>query len=119
MADPLRIVRAANQDTGETVDKGASPVVGRGSAVYVRAKGNQSEWHAKFQQCMQKSGEQYLGHLRMMADKAYPKWSMEQWLELVKDQFIQGVHSSSMQLQLMKTCLNQLKMKTRLSSQHS
>ena len=57
---------------------------------------------------MQKSGEQLaeyvetVGYLRMMADKAYPKWSTDQRLELVRDQFIQGVQSSSTQLRLMK-----------------
>eukprot|EP00731_Ephydatia_muelleri_P022914 Em0015g497a len=38
----------------------------------------------------------------MMADRAYPKWSTDQRLELVRDQFIQGVQSSSTQLRLMK-----------------
>ena len=37
----------------------------------------------------------------MMADKAFPKWSTDQRLELVRDQFIQGVQSSSTQLRLM------------------
>ena len=59
---------------------------------------------AKFQRRVQKSGEQqaeYVGYLRMMADKAFPKWSTDQRLELVRDQFIQGVQSSSTQLRLM------------------
>ena len=43
-----------------------------------------------------------MGYLRMMADKVYPKWSSDQWLELVRNQFIQGVQSSSTQLKLMK-----------------
>ena len=40
----------------------------------------------------------------MLADRAYPRWTMDQRLELVRNQFIQdqGVHSSSMQLRLMK-----------------
>ena len=38
----------------------------------------------------------------MLADRAYPGWTMEQRLELVRNQFIQGVHSSSTQLRLMK-----------------
>ena len=64
-------------------------------------EGNQLEWQAKFQRCVQNSGEQlveYVGHLRMLADRAYPRWTMDQRLELVRNQFIQGVHSSSTQL---------------------
>ena len=38
----------------------------------------------------------------MMADRAYPTWTMNQCLELARNQFIQGVHSSSTQLWLMK-----------------
>ena len=68
-------------------------------------EGNQLEWQAKFQRRVQNSGEQlveYVGHLHMLADRAYPGWTMEQRLELVRNQFIQGVHSSSTQLRLMK-----------------
>ena len=72
---------------------------------YITATCNQLEWQAKFQGRVQKSGEQlaeYVGYLRMMADRAYPKWSTDQRLELVRDQFIQGVQCSSTQLRLMK-----------------
>ena len=47
----------------------------------------------KFQQCLQKPGKQlvkYVGRLRMMADTVNPKWTTDQRLELVRDQFIQG-----------------------------
>ena len=57
-------------------------------------EGNQLEWQAKFQRRVQNSGEQlveYVGHLRMLADRAYPGWTIDQRLELVRNQF---VHSS-------------------------
>ena len=68
-------------------------------------EGNQLEWQAKFQRRVQNSGEQlveYVGHLSMLTDSAYPGWTTEQRLKLVRNQFIQGVHSSSTQLRLMK-----------------
>ena len=45
----------------------------------------------------------FAGELRMLADKAYPEWTVKQRWELAKDQFIRGVMSSSIQLDLMKT----------------
>ena len=38
----------------------------------------------------------------MLADKAYPTWSVEQRQEILRGQFIQGVRSSSVQLWLMQ-----------------
>ena len=38
----------------------------------------------------------------MLADKAYPGWSNDQRLQLVRDQFVQGLRSSTVQLRLMK-----------------
>ena len=38
----------------------------------------------------------------MLADKAYPGWSNDQLLQLVRDQFVQGLRSSTVQLRLMK-----------------
>ena len=38
----------------------------------------------------------------MLADKAYPGWSGEQRQEVVRNQFMQGVTSPSIQLQLMR-----------------
>jgi hypothetical protein len=51
---------------------------------------------------MQKPGEQLAGALRALADKAYPKWPAEQIKELLRNRFIHGIHSSSIQLELMK-----------------
>ena len=54
---------------------------------------------------MQKLGEQlveFAGALRALADKAYPTWPDEQIKELLRNQFIQGLRSSSVQLELMK-----------------
>ena len=38
----------------------------------------------------------------MLADKAYPSWSGGQRKEMVRDQFIRGICSSSIQLKLMR-----------------
>ena len=46
------------------------------------------EWQAKVSNACN-SGEQlleYFGHLRMLAERAYPGWSTDQRLELVRDQ---------------------------------
>ena len=65
--------------------------------------GNEFEFQCRFQQRVQLSGEklmEFVGALRFLADKAYPQWSGEQRLEVVRRQFIQGLSSSSMQLKL-------------------
>ena len=57
---------------------------------------------------MQKPGEkfaEYAGHLRVLADKAYPKWSSEQRQEVLRNHFI---HSSTVQLHLMQEMLPSL-----------
>ena len=67
--------------------------------------GNELEWQRRFQGRTQKPQEQlleFVGALRVLADRAYPKWSAEQRKELVQNQFVQGVRSSSVQLKLMK-----------------
>ena len=67
--------------------------------------GNELEWQFKLQNRMQKPGEQlveFAGALRALADKAYPTWPDEQIKELLRNQFIQGLRSSSVQLELMK-----------------
>eukprot|EP00731_Ephydatia_muelleri_P004049 Em0002g225a len=54
---------------------------------------------------MQKPGEQlveFAGELRVLADRAYPRWSSEHRQEALRNQFMQGVRSSSIQLRLMK-----------------
>ena len=68
-------------------------------------EGNDLEWQFKFQQRTQKPEErlpEYAGTLRALADKAYPKWPAEQLNELVRDQFIRGIRSSTVQLRLMR-----------------
>jgi len=37
--------------------------------------------------------------LRMLADKAYPSWTAEQHQEVVRNQFIEGINSPSIQFQ--------------------
>ena len=67
--------------------------------------GNELEWQRRFQGRTQKPQEQlleFVGALRVLADRAYPKWSAEQRKELLRNQFVQGVRSSSVQLKLMK-----------------
>ena len=39
--------------------------------------------------------------LTELADKAYPQWSMEQWQKIVRNHFIQGNRSPTVQLKLM------------------
>jgi hypothetical protein len=63
------------------------------------------EWQFKLQNRMQKPGEQlveFVGALHALADKAYPTWPDEQIKNLLRNQFIQGIRSSSIQLHLMK-----------------
>ncbi len=40
--------------------------------------------------------------LNALADRAYPSWDQERKQELVRDQFIQGIRSAAVQLQLMR-----------------
>ena len=66
---------------------------------------NELEWQRRFQGRTQRPQEQlleFVGALRVLADRAYPKWSAEQRKELLRNQFVQGVRSSSVQLKLMK-----------------
>ena len=68
-------------------------------------KGNELEWQFRLQSRNQKASEplvEFAGELRMLADKAYPNWSADQRQEVVRNQFIQGVNSPSIQLQLMR-----------------
>ena len=69
------------------------------------SEGNELEWQFKLQSRTQEPGEQlveFAGTLRTLADKAYPKWPAEQIKELLRNQFIHGIRSSSIQLELMK-----------------
>ena len=68
-------------------------------------EGNELEWQFCLQNRSQRSGEaleEFAGELRMLADKSFPSWIAAQRLQLVQDQFIRGVSSSSTQLTLMK-----------------
>ena len=67
--------------------------------------GNELEWQFRLQQRTQKPEEsliEFSGVLGQLADKAYPNWSGEQRQEMVRNHFIQGVRSSSIQLKLMR-----------------
>ena len=73
-------------------------------------EGNHLEWQAKFQRRGQKADENlvtYVGELRVLADKAYPGWSNDQRLQLVRDQFVQGLRSSTVQLRQMPDTLDE------------
>ena len=68
-------------------------------------EGNELEWQYKLQSRLQNPGEklvEFAGALRVLADKAYPKWPAEQIKEVLRNQFIHGIRSSSIQLKLMK-----------------
>ena len=67
--------------------------------------GNEFKWQFRLQKHMQRSGEslvEYAGSLRALAEKAYPAWSLEQRRDALRNKFIQGVQSSSVQLHLMR-----------------
>ena len=87
------------------VDSGDYAAVTRCLRAQYAPEGNHLEWQAKFQRCGQKADENlvtYVGELRVLADKAYPGWSSDQRLQLVRNQFVQGLRSSTVQLRLMK-----------------
>ena len=87
------------------VDSGDYAAVTRCLRAQYAPEGNHLEWQAKFQRRGQKADENlvtYVGELRVLADKAYPGWSNDQRLQLVRDQFVQGLRSSTVQLRLMK-----------------
>ena len=68
-------------------------------------KGNELEWQFKLQNRMQKPSEQlveFAGRLCALANKAYPTWPDEQIKKPLRNQFNQGIRSSSSQLHLMK-----------------
>ncbi|KAL5518223.1 hypothetical protein EMCRGX_G003914 [Ephydatia muelleri] len=72
---------------------------------YYAPLGSELEWQLKVRTRVQKVGEslmEFCGALRGMADKAFPAWPAEQLQDLLRNQFIQGVLSSSVQLALMK-----------------
>ena len=82
--------------------------------------GNELEWQFRLQQRTQKPEEsliEFSGVLGQLADKAYPNWSGEQRQEMVRNHFIQGVRSSSIQLKLMREMPATLADAVRLASQ--
>ena len=67
--------------------------------------GIQLEWQRKFHTGQQGQAEsliEFSARLRMLVDKAYPSWAAEERLELVRNQFIHGILSSSIQLKLLQ-----------------
>ena len=83
-------------------------------------EGNELEWQRKLQSRMQKTGEQlveFAGELRVLTDRAYPKWLLERKQEVLRNQFMQGVRSSSVQMQLMKEMPPTLEDALKLASQ--
>ena len=82
--------------------------------------GNELEWQFRLQQRTQKPEEsliEFSGALGQLADKAYPKWSGEQRQEMLRNHFIQGVRSFSIQLKLMREMPATLADAVRLASQ--
>ena len=83
--------------------------------------GSELEWQLKVRTRVQKVGEslmEFCGALRGMADKAFPGWPAEQLQDLLRNQFIQGVLSSSVQLALMKEEPKTLDDALKLASKH-
>jgi hypothetical protein len=67
--------------------------------------GNEFEWQFRLQNRVQRPTEslvEYAGSLRLLADKSYPTWTLEQRRDALRNQFIQGVQSPSVQLHLMR-----------------
>ncbi len=57
-------------------------------------EGSEFEWQFRLQSRSQKQDEpltEFAGELRMLAGKAYPKWTEAQRQEIVRNQFIQGM----------------------------
>ena len=68
-------------------------------------KGNKLKWQRRLQTRRQQPEEQlvqYAGAHRVLADKAYPNWTADQWGEVLRNHLIQGVSSPSVQLRLMR-----------------
>ena len=66
--------------------------------------GVELEWQAKMHVARQKAGEsvlEFAGRLRVLADKGYSSWPPERHLEIARNQFIQGILSSTIQLKLL------------------
>ena len=73
--------------------------------------GLQLEWQRKFHTGPQEQAESLIAfsaRLRMLVDKAYPSWPAEERLELVRNQFIHDILSSSIQRKLLQQILDTL-----------
>ena len=82
---------------------------------------DETEWLFRLQSRRQKSAEtlaEFAGELRMLADRAYPDWKVEQRMEMVKKQFVQGVRSLPTQLALMKEKPKSLETALELAQTH-
>ena len=67
--------------------------------------GVELEWQRRLHAAQQKSTEsltEFAGRLRMLADKAFPSWKANERLEMARNQFFNGVISSSIQLKLIQ-----------------
>ena len=67
--------------------------------------GVELEWQRKLHMAQQKSAEsltEFAARLRMLADRAFPSWQPEDRLEMARNQFINGVLSSTIQLKLLQ-----------------
>ena len=67
--------------------------------------GNEIEWQYRLHTRTLQASElldDFAGELRTLAEKAYPKFGQKFQLKLARNQFIQGLKSSSIQLALMK-----------------
>ena len=67
--------------------------------------GVELEWQRKLHTAQQKSAEsltEFAARLRMLADRSFPSWKPIDRLEMVRNQFINGVLSSTIQLKLLQ-----------------
>ena len=67
--------------------------------------GVELEWQQKLHMAQQKSTEslmEFAAQLRMLADRAFPSWQPEDRLEMARNQFMNGVLSSTIQLKLLQ-----------------
>lgn len=98
--EPFRVVSQQGLLESESYDSVKSCLLQRFSP-----EGNELEWQFHLQNRLQKPNEplaDFAGELRVLVAKAYPEWTEGQRIELARNQFIRGVRSSSVQLQLMK-----------------
>ena len=98
--EPFRIVSQLGL-VSETVEYDAVKAC---LASHFSPDGVELEWQAKMHVARQKAGEsvlEFAGRLRVLADKGYSSWPPERRLEIARNQFIQGILSSTIQLKLL------------------